>query len=224
MVDGSGWAIALSFGQAWIPACLLSALWCALRANRQGYRKAQYCALGLLLGPGAIPVVWLATRKERLPSMGTGLNRVTPDPQDEVSIRPCDELWRECGELRLGLVLGVAGGFLLNFCQAMTHFLTRLFLVDGHHQAVTHSSIDFEWWFRGLWMVVALTGPSLGYFALLGRKSTDTQAGASESDRVRLERQILGWSPRTVPLLLVLFFVLVLVFYVLGALALQNLL
>jgi len=224
VVDASNWELALSFGQAWIPACIVSGLWCTVRASRQGHSRAQYFALGLLLGPGAIPVVRLATREDFKSLTGTGLSRAVPAPEKSQQQHLWGELSRRQRELRLGLVVGVGGGLLLNLSQAMTHFLPEVFATDHRlRYSEASSQVDWEWALRAIWIFLALVGPTLAYLAMESWRPADRDPIDPEVLQRGFETQILDWSPRFIPLLLVLFFVLVLAGCTVGAVVLQKL-
>lgn len=252
MVDLFGWATLLSFGQAWLPICVLSGIICCLRARNQGHTKGVYCSLGLLLGPGALPVVWIATHENLTSPTGLGLNATVSKPVPSAALVAWKKLYLSCQELQLGLLLGVGVGLFLNFTQAMTYFLPQFFFPDHLH---THPSRPMvgEDSIRIAWILVALLSPTLVYLAanrwmrsrLLDRilflyayqsagerwrelvpsnlkRPADSDFEDPNKLHQQFEERIRQCSPRTVMLALILLFVMVMAFFTLGAVAYQD--
>lgn len=231
----------LSWAQFWFPACLVSAIWCGWRARRQGYTVWLWGSLGLLLGPGAVPVVWLTTREHPGLAVG-GLGFTEPTRRLEASAELQDwaRAHRAWIQLKLGMLLGVLWGPIVQAGQALTNLLPFLYQeTPEEYERGIHPEHIIELKIRVFWVMVVLVGPMLVFWLaqllepkIFGRlwsiyafrvagsrwreltpEGFHNLSDPSEQDpeplRVHFEQRVANWSPRIVPLLLLLYFVLV---------------
>lgn len=231
----------LSLSQFWFPACLVSAFWCGWRSHRQGQGFWLWGSLGLLLGPGAVPVMWSNTRDdEHLSTANIGFTEPIRRLEPTAELREWTRVHRAWIRLKLGVLLGVVWGPLVHAGQALTHFLPLWFQeTPEEYERGIHPEHIIELKIRVLWVVVMLLGPMLIFWlsqrlepriygrlwsiyayraaATRWRELTpdryhnlpDPSDQDPEPIRSRFESQVVNWSPRIVPLLLILFFVVV---------------
>lgn len=156
----------LSQGTTWFPMCIFSAVWCGLRAQRHGHNWWLYASIGLLLGPGSGPVVWLETQAD-LQSGKSGLGFIETKPHPETSHQllawaRLDRGWRQ---LRSGLLFGVAMGFFIQLTQALCNILPSLYQeTPEEYERGVHPEHLIELKIRFLWSVAVLVGPVMLYW------------------------------------------------------------
>lgn len=158
----------LSLSQAWFPACTLSAICGGIRASRRGYNPWIYASLGLLLGPGALPVVWLVTRLDLSPqSDGTGFIKTTNPLEVPPELRRWERFDHSWRQFQLGMLPGVVGGCLLNLSQNLTHLLPAIFEeTPEEYERGGHAGALIEMKIRILWVFIAVLSPSLFYWVM----------------------------------------------------------
>ena len=153
----------LSLTEGWLAGCLVATVWCAVRAKSQGYSAPLFGSLGLLLGLGAIPLTWLATREDLSEATdGMGLNPQTRLPEKNIAFRQWARFYHGVRQLLIGVVFGVGGGFLVNATQALTHVLPQVFQETAEeYQSGHHSAPVIEMKIRIVWVLVMLVAPGL---------------------------------------------------------------
>ncbi|MBN9419931.1 MAG: hypothetical protein J0I12_31035 [Candidatus Eremiobacteraeota bacterium] len=153
----------LSLTEGWLAGCLVATVWCAVRSKRQGYSAALFGSLGLLLGLGAIPLTWLATREDLSEAAdGMGLNPQTRLPEKNRAFRQWARFYHGVRQLGVGIIFGLGGGFLANATQAFTHVLPQVFMETAEeYEAGHHTGAVVEMQIRIVWVLVMLVAPGL---------------------------------------------------------------
>ena len=198
----------LSLTQGWLGGCFLAAVWCGLRARRHGHSAPVYASVGLLLGPGAVPLTWLATLEELTEKTdGTGLNPLEMQAEPVYSAVRFDQGVRQ---LRIGLIFGVGGGLVANFTQALTHLLPAIFQQTAEqYEAGLNPWAGVEMKIRILWTLMMLVAPTCCYlpFSKLARQ---------QWNRAVVVQKVIHWPAWVIPAALLVFFALAFVAIAIG--------
>lgn len=151
----------------WVANCLLAAFLCAIRAAAQGYSARIFAALGLMLGLGALPLTFLATKNEVVTHEdGTGFNpEVTSDSDRQENGRQIQK-WRH---LMILVTLGLGGGLVAYAGQVflLSYYILGLFMDSGIHELLLHHHDRHA---QLIWTLVTLVAPTILY-RLLGYRT-----------------------------------------------------
>jgi hypothetical protein len=160
----------LSLSQAWLGGCFVAAIWCGLRARGQGYSGTLFAGVGALLGLGAIPVTWLATREDlKGGGDGVGFTPQTVTARTDLAFLGWKRFYNCLRQLGFGLLFGVGGGLLTNVTQAITHLLPQIFAETAEEYAAAghHSGDVFEMRIRLAWVLASLFAPTILYLLIV---------------------------------------------------------
>jgi len=146
---------------------------CAYRARQQGYSASMFASLGLLVGPGAYPLTWLATTEnlKEGPSGHTGLSAELGS-LPEVDVRQLQEWgrfysgWRQISILMIfGLCGGLLNGAGQTLCQLAPYLIPE---TAADYNSHSNPALASQQLVKAIWVNLMLLGPALAY--LVGQK------------------------------------------------------